>query len=470
MLTGITPRMLVRRAPAARRPPAVHRVLRDVGLRRAQRALRQVVPRRGVPASSTTRSRRRRSSTRCGSRGGSSGTRCAAAASARWPRTSAPTHIPNHRAFPDAAACLEVLWALLERASAYGVTTLADLLEIQSVRSNPHFEKVKLARTLPTVARRLPVRERAARGDLRRQGDEPARARPFVLHAGRTQAHGRPARRGRATSAIVPCDTDLEACALEARLIEKHKPRYNRAGRAPAGARLPQAHRRAASALRGRTKADTKATGLHLGPFASTARARAVASTLSGLFGLRTCTLKLGDEVRTSRARSTTSGRATARARAGRRRRRPRRGRERLRNDLATRPRGRARSVWPTSSRRSPRAGAVRGGGRAPRRVQRRRPRGRPGRRLRALAEAGRVELATPDGHVVLDGGRLAGGPRQHRLRGRSAGSRSASAGSASGRRWPRGSSARPTSGLWHTRASLGVSVARVRRCSRASS
>ncbi len=59
-------------------------------------------------------------------------------------------HTPNHRAFPDAAACLEVLWALLERASAYGVQTLKDLLEIQSVRSNPHFEKVKLARKLPT--------------------------------------------------------------------------------------------------------------------------------------------------------------------------------------------------------------------------------------------------------------------------------------------------------------------------------
>src|SRR5438093_186071 len=55
-------------------------------------------------------------------------------------------HKPCHRAFADAAACLEVLWALIERGAAYGITTLADLLQIQSVRSNPHFEKVKLAR------------------------------------------------------------------------------------------------------------------------------------------------------------------------------------------------------------------------------------------------------------------------------------------------------------------------------------
>src|SRR4029077_10056861 len=60
-------------------------------------------------------------------------------------------HKPCHRAFADAAACLEVLWALIERGAAYGITTLADLLQIQSVRSNPHFEKVKLARALPTT-------------------------------------------------------------------------------------------------------------------------------------------------------------------------------------------------------------------------------------------------------------------------------------------------------------------------------
>ena len=60
-------------------------------------------------------------------------------------------HTPCHRAFPDAAACLEVLWALIERGAAFGITTLADLLQIQSVRSNPHFEKVKLSRSLPTT-------------------------------------------------------------------------------------------------------------------------------------------------------------------------------------------------------------------------------------------------------------------------------------------------------------------------------
>ncbi len=200
-------------------------------------------------------------------------------------------HTPCHRAFPDAAACLEVLWALIERGAAFGITTLADLLQIQSVRSNPHFEKVKLARSLPTsrgvymfcnaqaeviyvgkaANLRARVRSYFTSDERKRMGDLRAE-----IHSVRVRH----------------CATELEASALEARLIERYAPRYNRAGvrrRAPVYLKLTNdRHPRFAVSRNHRADGCT-----YIGPFGSTARARAVASTLSGLFGLRTCTLRL---------------------------------------------------------------------------------------------------------------------------------------------------------------------------------
>ena len=106
---------------------------------------------------------------------------------------------------------------------------------------------------------------------------------------------------------IVPCTTDVEASrdrgAADREARAALQPRRQRA----ASARVPQADERTASALRRRRRRTDRGDGLHLGPFSSTARARAVASTLSGLFGLRTCTLKLGPHaaraVRALRAR-----------------------------------------------------------------------------------------------------------------------------------------------------------------------
>ncbi len=203
-------------------------------------------------------------------------------------------HKPNHRAFPDAAACLEVLWSLLERASAYGVTTLADLLQIQSVRSNPHFEKVKLARTLPrergvymfeNIRREIIYVGKAA--DLR------ARVRSYFSSDERKRMGD--LRAEVASVRVLLCETDVEASALEARLIERYKPRYNRAGvrrRPPVYLKLTnERHPRFA------TSKEPKEDGsVSIGPFPSMGRARATASTLSGLFGLRTCTLKLNGQ------------------------------------------------------------------------------------------------------------------------------------------------------------------------------
>src|ERR671923_2001996 len=138
-------------------------------------------------------------------------------------------HTPCHRAFPDAAACLEVLWALIERSAAYGVATLADLLQIQSVRSNPHFEKVKLARSLPTT-RGVYLFENARREVIYvgKAANLRARVRSYFTSDERKRMSD--LRAEVASVRTVGCASEVEAAALEARLIERHKPRYNRAG------------------------------------------------------------------------------------------------------------------------------------------------------------------------------------------------------------------------------------------------
>lgn len=312
-------------------------------------------------------------------------------------------HTPNHRAFPDAAACLEVLWALLERASAYGVHTLRDLLEIQSVRSNPHFEKVKLARTLPTSrgvylftnARREVIYVGKAanlRARVRSYFTQDERKRMGDLRAEVTDVR------------IVPCATDLEAGALEARLIERHTPRYNRAGvrrRSPVFLRLVDDRHPRFSV----TKTVRDGSGLHIGPFRSAARARTIAIQLSGLFGIRTCArfptepcalYRLGtchgpctgDPKDVERHDASSAALASDLEHGG-----LREAARRLHDKLVTlASQGRFEEA---AEHRDAFDAAVRAVDRA--------------RRLRALAEAGRIELETPDGTVVIEDGRLGG-------------------------------------------------------------
>jgi DNA polymerase III subunit epsilon len=313
-------------------------------------------------------------------------------------------HIPNHRAFPDAAACLEVLWALLERASAYGVTTLRDLLEIQSVRSNPHFEKVKLARKLPT-SRGVYLFENARREVIYvgKAANLRARVRSYFTQDERKRMGD--LRAEVADVRIVPCATDLEAGALEARLIEKHTPRYNRAGvrrRAPVYLKLTSERHPRFSVTRVLPK-----DGLTLGPFRSASTAKAAASSLSGLFGVRTCT-RLPSEpcalytIGSCLGPCTGDEKAIVEHDAAAQRLRHdltngglREAARRLASKLSTlavqerfEEAAAHRDAFASVARAIDRAG-----------------------RLTALARAGRVELATADGHVVLEDGRLQGVP-----------------------------------------------------------
>jgi DNA polymerase-3 subunit epsilon len=137
---------------------------------------------------------------------------------------------PNHRALEDARATAHVLWALLERAGALGVTHLEDLLELPTARGAPHYQKIRLTESLPrrpgvylfkdrqgTVfyigkAKNLRSRVRSyVYGDTRRRIADMLRELDSIEHR--------------------VCSTELEASVAELRLIGAHDPRHNRRSR-----------------------------------------------------------------------------------------------------------------------------------------------------------------------------------------------------------------------------------------------
>ncbi|HVL80733.1 MAG TPA: DEDD exonuclease domain-containing protein [Actinomycetota bacterium] len=201
------------------------------------------------------------------------------------------THQPVHRAFPDAAACLEVLWGLIERASAYGVFSLAELVELQKVRSHPHAEKVRLARDLPRT--RGVYTFRNAQGEpiyVGKAADLRARVRSYFTSDERKRMGD--LRAEVASVDVIGCATEVETDALEARLIERWAPRYNRQG----VRRRPPAYLKLTTERHPRFSVTTSVRddgALYVGPFATRARAQAAGVTLAGLFGVRTCTMRI---------------------------------------------------------------------------------------------------------------------------------------------------------------------------------
>jgi DNA polymerase-3 subunit epsilon len=208
---------------------------------------------------------------------------------------------------------------------------------------------------------------------------------------------------------VIPCATEAHAVGLEARLIAQHSPRYNRRGkmrRKPVYLRVTD-ERHPRFSVGSTIAAKSQLT---IGPFASTQRARAAAATLSGLFSIRTCTLRLNGTPHEPCAlydlgtcHGPCTGRDTdiaAHDEAVGALRADLEGslasaRSRLQSKLATlAARGRFEEAAAHRDAFDDLAAAI---DRA--------------RRLGALASAGRVELETPDGPVILEGGRLADAP-----------------------------------------------------------
>lgn len=201
-------------------------------------------------------------------------------------------HKPTHRALDDALATTDLLHLLIERASGLGVLGLDDLTTLSSMAGHPQAAKLKLTSDLPRspgvylfcglrdevlyVGKATNLRQRVrsyfGQEDRRRIG-------PMLREARSVRHHCLP--------------DPLSAEVVEARLIARLKPRYNRAG--------TRADRYCYVRLdvdspwpRLAIVRDPARTGLHLGPLPSRTMATLAVEALQAALPLRRCSTRLG--------------------------------------------------------------------------------------------------------------------------------------------------------------------------------
>jgi DNA polymerase-3 subunit epsilon len=198
---------------------------------------------------------------------------------------------PIHRALADAEACAEVLDGLLDCGGRLGILTLGDLNEAVRARGRPHFGKIRMADALPHAPGVYVFRGRD--GQILYVGkskDLRGRVKSYFYGDGRKKVADLLAE-VHAVDGIECPGGELEALVVEAQLIRRHEPKYNRRGKTwrrfaylkidgtEAFPRIKIVHR--ALAVDGCT---------YLGPFGSSARARLAKEALEEVFPLRRCT------------------------------------------------------------------------------------------------------------------------------------------------------------------------------------
>ena len=200
---------------------------------------------------------------------------------------------PNHRAFADAHATLEVLHALLERAGTLGVFGLDDLLALPTMRAHPSSGKLALTARLPRTPGVYIFRDRGGRVlYVGKATNVRARVRSYFSSEDRRKVP----QLLREVEAIdvVACHHPLEAAVREIRLIHEHEPRFNRqskAWRAYAYLKLTLDERFPRFAVVRECKPDG---ARYLGPFRSTRAAQVVREAIEIAVPLRRCTRRIG--------------------------------------------------------------------------------------------------------------------------------------------------------------------------------
>ncbi|HXF36881.1 MAG TPA: DEDD exonuclease domain-containing protein [Actinomycetota bacterium] len=214
---------------------------------------------------------------------------------ARYFRTTAR---PAHRALPDAEACAEVLHGLLDLGGRLGILTLGDLHQAVRARGRPHFHKIRLTDHLPRAAGVYVFRGRDGRVlYVGKSRDLRARAKRYFYGDDRKKVEDLLAQTARVEG--LPCRSELEALALEARLIRRHEPTFNRRGRTwrrHAYLRLDPGE----AYPRLKVVREVRGAGAVLGPFSSAAQARLAKEALEEVFPIRRCTRAMGRRSRSS--------------------------------------------------------------------------------------------------------------------------------------------------------------------------
>ena len=198
---------------------------------------------------------------------------------------------PNHRALDDARATSEIMHHMFERLAAWGITHREDLDALRNPVPPSIRRKASLAEAIPArpgaYAFRGPNDEvlyvgtsknlRARVKSYFTRGEQRRAIRDMLELAVRVEAF--------------PTATELEANVLEIRMIERHRPRYNRRSMRPertAWVRLTDEAFPRLSVVRSVSGAST-----HLGPMRGAGDAKLAVEALHELGGVRTCTTRL---------------------------------------------------------------------------------------------------------------------------------------------------------------------------------
>ncbi|HJR45912.1 MAG TPA: DEDD exonuclease domain-containing protein [Actinomycetota bacterium] len=187
-------------------------------------------------------------------------------------------HQPNHRAYTDVLATIDVLHHLIERVAGFGVTTLEDLVAMTSARIDRTFAKIRLADDVPRaggVYRFIGVGGETLyvgkAADLRARvrsyfyGDPRRKVRDLLRQVDRIEVETHP--------------TMLEAEVAEARAIASELPPHNRAGKRHASWYL-KLHIDAKVPKLTTARVPKEDGSLYLGPFAGV---RVVKTLIAGL-------------------------------------------------------------------------------------------------------------------------------------------------------------------------------------------
>ena len=196
-------------------------------------------------------------------------------------------HKPNHRAYPDVLATIDVLHHLIERVAGFGVTTLEDLMRISASRLDGTFKKISMADEIPRgigvyrfVGNEGRVLYVGKATDLRSRvrsyfyGDPRRKIRNLLRETQRLE-HDR-------------YDTLLEAEIAEAREIARDRPSYNSAGKRSGKWFVKIAVGRSPKVSTTRVPKPDGAT--YLGPFPSMRSARTLIDALRDAAPIHRCT------------------------------------------------------------------------------------------------------------------------------------------------------------------------------------
>jgi len=196
---------------------------------------------------------------------------------------------PDHRALHDARATVDVLHGLIERVGNLGVHTFEELSSYSSRVTPSQRRKRFLADPLPSAPGVYLFKDGSDRvlyvGTSR---DIRTRVRTYFTASEQRSRMAEMVRLAHVVHPIV-CQTPLEAQVRELRLIDEHKPRFNRRskhGRAGVWVRLTQERFPRLSIV----KKVSDDGAHHIGPFRSRATAQAAVDAVHEVVPLRQCT------------------------------------------------------------------------------------------------------------------------------------------------------------------------------------